>query len=349
MANDFYSRTHDFTAFSKVRGAEVKAEFDAVEAAFDRLPSIADILSGNPFYLVADGTGDALEVENIVPWETYVDKGGFRISVKIPSTNTGTVTISVDGLGPRPVRRNDNEPLAAGDLVENGVYDMIYDDVEAAFKVQSAWQGLIAQGTQAAATATSQAGIATTQAGIATNKANEAANDASTASGAADVATGAASTATSARDLALQYRDDAEGFRDEAEQFRDEAQAFSGFPDMTGKGGLPLVALPGGGTAFTGSLKRYDLDTISTTATVDASQGNLFTVDGTSPRTLTITNLPAGRGLILSIRYTGSAALTVTNTVNWHDGIPPELGLQWTLIVFLWDGSELTGMVGSFA
>lgn len=210
MANDFYQRLHDYVPFTKARAEHVKDEFDAIEVAFDKMPSIADILSGNPFFLEATGTGDAMAADNLIPWDTYVDKGGYRLSVKVPATNTNSVTINIDDLGPRPVRRNDGVALIAGDLVGGGIYDMIYDADEAAFKVQSAWQGLITQAGISASTAESAANTAVGAANSAEEDAGTASSAASTATGAANAAGEAAGEAEAARDLAEKWASEAE-------------------------------------------------------------------------------------------------------------------------------------------
>jgi len=224
VANNFYNRTYNFTPFAKVRGGEVRYEFDAIQAAFDMLPSISDILSGNPFYLIASGTANALEVENLIPWETYSDKAGYRLSIKVATTNTGPATLSVDGLGGRAIRRNDNQPMMAGDLVAGGVYDMIYDDAESAFLAQSAWQGLVTEATGAASTATIQAGIATTKAGEASGSALAASGSASSASSSAGTASTQAGIATTQAGIATTKAGEADGSALAASQSAGEAE-----------------------------------------------------------------------------------------------------------------------------
>ncbi|MCG7434882.1 hypothetical protein [Lysinibacillus fusiformis] len=52
---------------------------------------------------------------------------GLSIKFKNVSANTGAVTINVDGLGNRSIRKNGNVPINSGFLKANGIYNIIYD------------------------------------------------------------------------------------------------------------------------------------------------------------------------------------------------------------------------------
>jgi len=52
---------------------------------------------------------------------------GLSIKFKNVSANTGAVTINVDGLGTKSIRKNGNVPINSGFLKANGIYNIIYD------------------------------------------------------------------------------------------------------------------------------------------------------------------------------------------------------------------------------
>jgi len=50
-------------------------------------------------------------------------------------TNTGAATLAVDGLTAKPIQKRKSESLDAGDIVEDGVYVVIYNSEAAAFEL----------------------------------------------------------------------------------------------------------------------------------------------------------------------------------------------------------------------
>lgn len=100
-------------------------------------------------------------------------------------------------------------------------------------------------------------------------------------------------------------------------------------------------------------LTRYDLASISTTATLDLATGNAFTVDASAPRTLTLANVPAmSRDTTVKITLSGAAAITWPAGIRWHgDGTTaPELGATWTIVILSKDGlGNISGVLGAKA
>lgn len=78
-------------------------------------------------YVVDDGVANSLEVTIPTPI-TEVPEGLFLL-VKVAATNTGAVTISVNGLDPEPVTFA-GEPITAGVLVAGGLCLMAFDGDE---------------------------------------------------------------------------------------------------------------------------------------------------------------------------------------------------------------------------
>lgn len=94
------------------------------------------------------------------------------------------------------------------------------------------------------------------------------------------------------------------------------------------------------------SLSRYDLASIATTTTIDFAQGNVFTVQLTGPTTLSLINVPsAPRGQVVKVNLYGSDAVIWDSVIpiNWDEGADPEIGENFTRILFDWDGISLSG------
>lgn len=91
-------------------------------------------------------------------------------------------------------------------------------------------------------------------------------------------------------------------------------------------------------------LDRYDLAITTSTATLDVSTSQVFTVSLSTAKTLTLTNLPTGRTMPIVIIFTGNTAIASwTNTISWTDGVAPSYSTNWTVVTLLWDGTSLRG------
>jgi len=90
---------------------------------------------------------------------------------------------------------------------------------------------------------------------------------------------------------------------------------------------------------------RYDLNVTATTTTLDVNISQVFTVDLSATRTLTLSNLPAGRAIPIVIIFAGNGGtVSWTNTINWTDSTAPTYSTNKTVVTLLWDGSGLTGL-----
>ncbi len=93
-------------------------------------------------------------------------------------------------------------------------------------------------------------------------------------------------------------------------------------------------------------LNRYDLNYVTTSATLDTSLAQDFIVDLTASgtKTLTFTNLPTNRSMALVITFLGNTGTMVwTNTINWANGTAPSLGPNQTTVVIHWINGVLNG------
>jgi hypothetical protein len=85
-------------------------------------------LQGNTLnYMTVTGT-DILLGSLTPPLLAYVT--GAMFSFVVANTNTGAVTLNIDGLGAKALLRNGTEPVQAGDLTAGNVVVVIYDGTE---------------------------------------------------------------------------------------------------------------------------------------------------------------------------------------------------------------------------
>jgi len=85
----------------------------------------ADVQSGKWLYAEAGGGPDALTATLTPPPSALVD--GMKIRLKPGSTNTGPVTLDINGLGAQGVVDFDGEVLAGGELRAETIIELIYN------------------------------------------------------------------------------------------------------------------------------------------------------------------------------------------------------------------------------
>lgn len=176
MANDFYNVATDLQPFTRARSGVLDTEFAGIAAGFDKLPSESRVLSGNSNFVTAGGTANAITVSAPTTWTSYTGKDGYKLSIKITTANTSTVTLNVDGLGAKACVRLDGDALEADDLQANGIYDFFYNNSTGKFHV-AAWNSFVtAAETAAASAATSESNAATSESNASTSESNASAS-----------------------------------------------------------------------------------------------------------------------------------------------------------------------------
>lgn len=125
MSNDYFTAPADIALFTPGRPGPINQMADAIEAGFDKLPSpeTFDLLQRSP--VTAGGTANALTITNTSPVLSY--QFGQRITFKASATNTGAVTVNVDGVGAKELILGDGQALDANNIVANRIYDAVYD------------------------------------------------------------------------------------------------------------------------------------------------------------------------------------------------------------------------------
>jgi hypothetical protein len=98
-------------------------------------------------------------------------------------------------------------------------------------------------------------------------------------------------------------------------------------------------------------LDRYTLKISTVTTTLDLAVQQVFIVSAAAPRTLAFANVPGStRTMTVVVKVTGNgAAITWPAGITWSGGSAPVLGVTFTTVVLLWDGTTWTGGTGSSA
>ena len=88
---------------------------------------LAQVQGGTLSYITVTGTDTLLGtlIPTLLSYQT-----GNLFSFVVQNTNTGPVTLNIDSLGAKAVRRNATEPLQAGDLTVGNVVVVIYDGTQ---------------------------------------------------------------------------------------------------------------------------------------------------------------------------------------------------------------------------
>lgn len=94
---------------------------------------------------------------------------------------------------------------------------------------------------------------------------------------------------------------------------------------------------------------RYDLSVVTTTSVLDFAVNQVFKVDNTtaSVKSLVVQNAPAGRAITVPVIIMGKVGtVNFPAGVTWDQNKVPTLSDTKTTIIFLWDGTSLTGSKG---
>lgn len=162
--------------------AEVRAEFQLIQAGFSLLPIPAAVVGGYANYSADTGTANAYVLTLGSAVTGYVD--GLTVMFKAGAANTGAATVNINALGLKTITRSDGSVLQAGDILAGQIVQVSYSTTNGKFQLLAS--GAAVSALSAAASALS------------------ASNSASAASGSAIAASGSASNAsTSASNAAL--------------------------------------------------------------------------------------------------------------------------------------------------
>ncbi|TWI07876.1 phage tail protein [Bradyrhizobium daqingense] len=117
-------------AINMAEGMAPSAVNDSVRALMASAAKYRDDISGA---IAATGTGAAYAVASYQSFDSLSRLANQVIAFTPHTTNTGTTTLNVDGLGAKPLRSAPSTELAAGHLVQGTPYVAVYNNSDAAF------------------------------------------------------------------------------------------------------------------------------------------------------------------------------------------------------------------------
>lgn len=106
--------------------------------------SAKDVQQSAFTYLTAGGTANALTATMAPAISSYV--AGLSVRVKATANNTGAATINLNGLGTKDIKKRSGgtlASLAANDMINGGVYELLYDGTQFQIMSTEAGAGII--------------------------------------------------------------------------------------------------------------------------------------------------------------------------------------------------------------
>lgn len=115
MSNDYFVSNGQPADASKGIAKRTRGRFDSVEDGFDKLPAEAAMLVGFTYTATAGGTANAITASISSKITSYLD--GLRVSLLISSTNSGAMTVNLNGIGVASVKSPSGDELSSADCV----------------------------------------------------------------------------------------------------------------------------------------------------------------------------------------------------------------------------------------
>jgi hypothetical protein len=343
MSNDYYNDTGTLENNTLARAPQVVAEFQTVEAGFDKLPGYRTLNENRIGYLADTGAADAYVVTFATAPIAY--NAGLHINMKVATTNTGASTVNVNSLGVKAIKRADGTDVVAGDLTAGRIVSLIYDGTNfqliAASNAELSTAVTAAQAAQTAAETaqtnaeTAETNAAASAAAASTSETNAAASEAAAAQSAIDAAGAVGGVKVSSNDTTpgdLETKLIAGTHvvmataNDGANETRSVSVTISGNAD----GAINMLDYE-----FTRpKLKDYAETLVTantgTAYTADLENGNVLDLTLTGNCTFTFSNPPASGTagaftMILTQDGTGSRTVTWPASVEWAGGTAPTI------------------------
>lgn len=109
------------------------------------IPNVHSVRQNKYGYVTAGGTADAITATLSPSITSYVS--GLSIKLKATANNTGAATLQLNGIsGPKSIKKRSGGTLAnlaAGDIINGGVYELIYDGTQFQIMSTEAGAGII--------------------------------------------------------------------------------------------------------------------------------------------------------------------------------------------------------------
>jgi microcystin-dependent protein len=123
----------DATADSTINWAEGQSPSSVNDSARAMMAAIAKYRDDVAGAIVTSGTSTAYAVNTFQVFQSLAQLNGQVVAFTPHATNGATVTLSVDGLGSKPLRSAPSVELPAGTIIQGTPYAALYNNADAAF------------------------------------------------------------------------------------------------------------------------------------------------------------------------------------------------------------------------
>ncbi|MDA9435815.1 phage tail protein [Bradyrhizobium sp. CCBAU 51627] len=123
----------DATADSTVNWAEGQSPSSVNDSARAMMAAIAKYRDDMAGAIVTSGTSTAYSMSSFQGFDSLTHLNGQAVAFVPHTTNGATVTLNVDGLGPRPLRSAPGIELPSGIIIQGTPYDAVYNNSDGAF------------------------------------------------------------------------------------------------------------------------------------------------------------------------------------------------------------------------
>jgi hypothetical protein len=136
MSNGYFTFSSTNLADGRIAYAATwRIVFDAIEDAFDLLPTEDQIKLGLTQYGTDSGASNAYVVTMPHTPDSYTD--GMVVTFKASNSNSGASTVNVDSLGAKTITRQSGAALQSGDIVADKFTTIVYNSTSGNFEILS--------------------------------------------------------------------------------------------------------------------------------------------------------------------------------------------------------------------
>ena len=190
MTNSFYTPS-TVTEHTTARGSDINAITSAVETAFDKLPTEANIKQGTINFQPTD-TGSAntyviVMADTTIPISSYPD--GFECSFRPANNSSGASTLNVNSIGATAIKQYDGTPIEAGDISTTRICKVRYNSTAGFFTLDASTDAAASAVTTTQDAIDTAADVVSTNADVVSTGNDKTATNADVVSTNADVVT----------------------------------------------------------------------------------------------------------------------------------------------------------------
>lgn len=138
MANGYLSKPADKLPLTRVRAVDLNTLASAVDTAFDKLPTETDLKQNKTTFGADTGTQNNYIVT--LPYSLAAYAEGLEVNIRVSLTNTGAVSVNVNGLGVKAIKFPGGQDVTSGMIPAGSYLNLRYDNTNGYFVIAGAIQ-----------------------------------------------------------------------------------------------------------------------------------------------------------------------------------------------------------------